>query len=459
MKSAAGRIVLFDALAEGISLYHPDTNPRTVALSINGMESKDDRISLAEAVCRIYAEFSRYIHVYRARDLETMTLSGNSVIDAERRKTSEIVELISGKVAQNITIVIVDHSDNDTKGLHELRFIVGEERKLMEISVRKLFREVNVEYDPLATVRFLQRGFEKLNNDFDLFEDSPAIDQNADHFMEEFCHTISESWRYDDQPVDGNHVYKWFNQFKEADFSDEAREVLKYLKRKGFVTRRAIVANLISLFNDLKENLDSEPVVVSIQPIGKSESFLAYSLRPQIKFEEMKDALDEASNANSVMDLVCFDDVVISGRSMQDYLFNPKINEKADPLSRAMREEKIHLTILVAFADVRGIAAIENDPRGHGAISVKAANLIGDKDRAFHPSSEIFSENIRKEDFRGFCKQVGNKINRRNPLGWKNAQWCVVMDYTVPNGTLPILWASSHLHSWIPLFPRSRTSS
>nr|VFK67111.1 MAG: hypothetical protein BECKUNK1418G_GA0071005_11264 [Candidatus Kentron sp. UNK]VFK71084.1 MAG: hypothetical protein BECKUNK1418H_GA0071006_10504 [Candidatus Kentron sp. UNK] len=29
MKSGAGRVILFDALAEGISPYYPDTNPRT----------------------------------------------------------------------------------------------------------------------------------------------------------------------------------------------------------------------------------------------------------------------------------------------------------------------------------------------------------------------------------------------------------------------------------------------
>nr|VFK67112.1 MAG: hypothetical protein BECKUNK1418G_GA0071005_11265 [Candidatus Kentron sp. UNK]VFK71085.1 MAG: hypothetical protein BECKUNK1418H_GA0071006_10505 [Candidatus Kentron sp. UNK] len=121
-----------------------------MALSINGMESKDDRISLAEAVCRIYAKPSQRIDVRCAGDLGKITVSGNTVIDAEGKKTAEIVGLITEKVAQDITIVMMDYSENDTKELHESHCDVNTERKLVETAVRELFREVSVEYDPLG---------------------------------------------------------------------------------------------------------------------------------------------------------------------------------------------------------------------------------------------------------------------------------------------------------------------
>nr|VFK71086.1 MAG: hypothetical protein BECKUNK1418H_GA0071006_10506 [Candidatus Kentron sp. UNK] len=277
--------------------------------------------------------------------------------------------------------------------------------------------------------------------------------------MERFCHVMSGSWRYEDEPVKGDDVYAWIRQFKEAGFSEEAREMLLYLKREGFITRRSIIGDLKGLFDRFKKDIDSEPIVVSIQPVGKSESFLAYSLRPEIQFTDLRKALDKVSNAGSIMDLVCFDDVIISGRSMQDYLFDKKINERADSLIDAMRKGKVRLTIFVSIADIRGIAAVEGDPRGHGAVSVKAANTIDDTRRVFHTDSEVLSEKTRRTDFKGFCKKAGNNINPRNPLGWKNAQWCIATDYSVPNGTLPIIWASSSTFDWIPLFPRSRSVS
>nr|VFK25851.1 MAG: hypothetical protein BECKLPF1236A_GA0070988_104962 [Candidatus Kentron sp. LPFa]VFK36446.1 MAG: hypothetical protein BECKLPF1236C_GA0070990_106101 [Candidatus Kentron sp. LPFa] len=61
-----------------------------------------------------------------------------------------------------------------------------------------------------------------------------------------------------------------------------------------------------------------------------------------------------ALNANSILDLVCFDDVIISGRSMQDYLFDKKTNETADSLIDAMRKGKVRLTILV-FSNLKMI--------------------------------------------------------------------------------------------------------
>jgi hypothetical protein len=140
---------------------------------------------------------------------------------------------------------------------------------------------------------------------------------------------------------------------------------------------------------------------------------------------------------------------------MLKYLFehNPSCGRL---LEAALRDRVATLTILASHADERGIAAIRRDKRGFGGIDIKAATIIGDNRRVFDPLSVALADGARLVAFQEFCEELGTRLNPGNPLGWANAQWCVVLDYSVPNGTLPILWASSAGVDWHPLFGRSR---
>ncbi|MCP5443704.1 MAG: hypothetical protein H6968_11780 [Chromatiaceae bacterium] len=456
MKSAVGRVLFFDELAEGILQYAAGRKTHMVALSVGKEMDTEDRISLASAICRILAKSSRHVEFHRAKSIKELVISRHAVIDAQGGCTSEIVDIINRGENIKAVVVITDYSINDCVDLHEIIFDCKSERELVETAVQKLFQQANIEYDPLAPIRFTLGGFEKLETDFDLFEDSATINYSADSILERFCYTVCKTWRYDDEPVDGDRVYRWLKQFQEEGFGEEARDVLTYLKRQGFVTRKALIENAKQIFEEFRETLDLAPMVVNIQPMGKSEGLLAYFLRPITKFIGMNEALIASEERTTPTELVCFDDVIVSGRSMQDYLFNPKVSDEASLLEDALREGRVRLTIIVSYADKRGISAIEQDIRGHHKVKVKAANVLDERARVFHSESMVFKEGARKTEFKSFCKKVGKNINPRNPLGWKNAQWCIVMDYSVPNGTLPILWASSRHYNWIPLFPRSR---
>jgi len=461
MREAAGRVILFDVIAEGLLQLYPGSLAKILALFSRDHRSFpdiEDQIALAEAVCRLCTKSSSHVHITTVEGLAKIEGTSPLVIKAGELKTSDVLKKLILTAGQDRTIVIINYSTNDSDTVLELRSDIDAESYLIEQEVRKLFEEVRVPYDPLAVIRFAKGGFRALSRDFNLFDEPKTADWEDPKVLELFCHKVSQSWSYEGRKVDGDDVYKWIGQFRDHGLIREACELLVYLKREGFVTQRAIVENLRGLYQDHSEKLGYAPLVVSIQPLGKSEHLLTYPLKPYMNFISQEAVIAKACKANSVLNVVCIDDAIVSGSSLIGYLFDPKRNQYAPQLMQTLRERRMTITVIASHVDERGMLNIESDARGCGAISVKAAKVINETRRTFHPQSVILSGASHVDKLKTFCESIGRDIYPGNPLGWNDAQWCIVLDYSVPNGTLPILFASSSQSTWQPLFTRQRTA-
>lgn len=462
MREAVGRVVFFDAIAEGLLQLHPGPIPKIVALFVRGALEDEDQISLAEAVCRLCAKSSSHIHVRCLDELGDLKETNSLVIKARGEKTSDVLNFFELSQNSDRVIIIIEYCRNDTRTAIEIIFDAQADRMLVEQAIRKLFDVAGVAYESLAPFRYDKGGFRSLARSFDLFDEPATIDWNDPKVLETFCYNVSQSWQYGGKRVDGEDVYNWVMQFHASGFEREACQLLLYLKREGFTTVLAVVENVRRLYQNYVRNLALAPLAVSIQHPGKSELFLAYPLSPEIKLHTIEEALLITKKNTETINLVCIDDVIVSGQSILDFLFDPGKNKVAHDLIEAFENKSLTLTVLVSHADEKGIEAIKSDPRGHGAIDVKAEKIIDDFCRVFHENGMILSQVSQVsqiEKFKSFCEIVGGKIYKKNPLGWNNAQWCIVLDYSVPNGTLPIFFAHSRRFDWKPLFPRLRTSS
>jgi hypothetical protein len=469
MTPVAAKLFLFDRLAEELATLLPGQLPARLAVKIDNMPENfpsQEVVSLATSFCRLRFPLLEEVPTCYWKNMTDYLTGPALIIDAERETLANINVSFQGKTLPDF-IVVTNYDDDGSGYFAQISYNLQEDRDITRTAIEKLFQELGIGFESVAPIRFTQGGFDRLAKDFHLFKEErqTLLNRNDPKDVEQFCYNTCKSWQYEGKPLDSRRVAEWVNQFKQAGFVQEACEILHYLRRYGFLTENKVTENIASRYDELEKSSGKELITMTLQPAGKSEPKLAYRMRNKtgrlLPPEEAIKKVNTAPSKNYPMDLVCFDDFIGSGQSMRDYLFKPKYNPFATNLVNCFAENKARLTVLVSHADENGINALCTDPRGHGAITVMAAQTISDKHRAFHPDSPIFDKSrfdkSRIAAFKKHCEEIGKKINPGNPLGWNNAQWCIVTEYTVPNCSLPILWASGKGgFLWQPLFPRKR---
>ena len=89
---------------------------------------------------------------------------------------------------------------------------------------------------------------------------------------------------------------------------------------------------------------------------------------------------------------------------------------------------------------------------GDSACLISSIEL-DDKSKCFDENSYVFSRHkswisVAKR----MCKYYGEKLDPRNPLGYRRGQYAFGFYYNIPNNSLPIFWGT--LGGWVPLFNR-----
>ena len=80
--------------------------------------------------------------------------------------------------------------------------------------------------------------------------------------------------------------------------------------------------------------------------------------------------------------------------------------------------------------------------------ALKCMNAILDWERDFGYPVHKNWINVAKK----MCKYYGQRIDPRNPLGFRNGQFLFGFYYNIPNNVLPIFWGN--VNGWVPLFER-----
>ena len=107
-----------------------------------------------------------------------------------------------------------------------------------------LFRKYDRIVPSIARVRFENTGYDGL---LGLFDEGKNLPRNAKNY-ELFYHRLSRAWKFDGTYLSANDIAEWVNQFVEAGFEAEARQLLTYLQQRGFSTEDAVVEKLRGVY-------------------------------------------------------------------------------------------------------------------------------------------------------------------------------------------------------------------
>ncbi|MEK8016288.1 MAG: hypothetical protein VSS75_005420, partial [Candidatus Parabeggiatoa sp.] len=381
MKPTIAKLFLFDALAEQLATLLVGHLPALLALKVENRAETfpdEDIVSLAMSFCRLRFPYLDQVPFCPWSELSDFHLNNQAlVLDAVGETLFDINAFLVQSQPLPNTIVIINYHDDGSGQISQISYDL-EYRDITQTAIERLFNQLGRECDPLAPIRFMQGGFKRLADDYNLFEQHQMFfNWNDPRTLELFCYRISQGWRYDGKLVDGLSVFKWVNQFKPSGFVYEACEMLIYLKRYGFITEYRVKEHIVTLYKQHVASIGKQPLTMTLQPAGKSESKLAYSVKTTTNILSLDKAIKEAwQRKKRPVEMVCFDDVIGSGQSMRDYIF------KQTDLVELFKQGIARLTVLISHADKNGINALCTDPRSYGAVSVKAGCLLDDRYRA-----------------------------------------------------------------------------
>jgi hypothetical protein len=145
---------------------------------------------------------------------------------------------------------------------------------------------------------------------------------------------------------------------------------------------------------------------------------------------------------------VLVDDLIGSGEQASEML--AELDAKAGGLLRKQGVKTVFV-VLAGFASAERrleetLATLQMEAELH------VCDPLGDEDCCFGPKSSIFQAPGEREEARGIAESHGKRLQRRQPLGYRDTQATVVFEESCPNSSLPILWDGTG--GWRPLFPR-----
>lgn len=174
-----------------------------------------------------------------------------------------------------------------------------------------------------------------------------------------------------------------------------------------------------------------------------------YANENAIRSENIVDAgqLQKALDRNgSPKALVVVDDFVGSGNTLASAVV------ELDSVASASGLPGVPIVVVALVAMESGLDHVRKALEGRDRrIEVRCSELLTPEDQPFSKSSRIFGPDERSEA-RALAAEKGALLVRKDPLGWSDSQALVVFEHSIPNNSLPILWADAA--SWMPLFPR-----
>lgn len=456
MRSATGKVIFFDRVAEGLQSFFGGPMPKRLGLTASDPRfvPEADLKALARALCRLHDPRLDAVPEFSASTLAPKLSIPAAVFNCEQRPLEKCLDDIEALAE----IVVAIGFTEDGTDFPRCTYNPVEQSDIVSDALSYLFKECNVILSQLARVRFEARGFAALEHDFSLFTPPQTPSWEDPHAVELFFARLSRAWVFNGRQISAEHIARWVRQFEGPGFATEAKQLLLYLHQNGFVTENAVIDGILQKHADLYRSVPEPPIAISIQKPGKSEQKIAYRLKPTIELQSLGSALVNwrRSGGSHTLRLVCFDDCIGSGESIERNLFESDHNQGGDDLVELFDRGEAHLDVISYYADQRGIDRIQKNPKSQNAIIVHPVRLLDESHRVFSATSRILKDSARRIEFETFCREIGEKLFPGQPLGWENGQWCITYDYTIPDNTLPILYSRLPDDSWIPLFERNR---
>lgn len=278
-------------------------------------------------------------------------------------------------------------------------------------------------------------------------DDFPTIESMMDTLLK----TFQQSWRVN---LTCDDVEIWLKNFKGVfyDVESEHRIALWLLCNFTYFNEnevnhlcRILYSNFIHKVMTDRRLTTPEEIEVLLErslftAIGKaSESggLILYHFRQEVGLSINRFVFPTGLCDKDCDIIVCIDDVMISGDTAINFF-----NDNRDVLSG---KTIYYLTILTSREAIDRLAEMN--------IKIIACAVLDERNKVFSDESLVFfkypSLSIPALEM---VTGYGRIINPRNPLGYKDGQYCFGFSYNIPNNSLPIFWSSKN--EWKPIMCR-----
>lgn len=274
---------------------------------------------------------------------------------------------------------------------------------------------------------------------------------------------------YKGQKVSSEDVRAWLQQVEK--YTDQ-RLLFKLISNLRFfdeyeireklrLAHSLILRNIEPFVRRRKSDRRTDILITYIDGPGKSGSYYAlrYAEENLISSKCVVEP-EKVSNAISIIEtegiklggLVIIDDIAASGKQLASNL------EEFVSANIALMVKNLPIVVVVITATKDGeenirktISEMDNDK-----IDLRICEPIDNRLFAFKKGNKIWTDDNELERAKMLCRNIGNKIYKRAPLGYEKLGLLIVFPNTCPNNSLPILHSGSLKKGWRPLFPRAK---
>jgi hypothetical protein len=289
-------------------------------------------------------------------------------------------------------------------------------------------------------------------------------DDEAQRVDESEIVELVQSWPlYRGKEITSTEVVAWLTQFGEF---RRQRAMFKLLQRVDFFRDARVRQHLSNAHKNFaqilqptvikaEERLRRDIVVSYLSGEGKSGAILAglYKQENRLFHENVvppSRLISFLQKNRNIQAVVFVDDFIGTGKSITSTFETTVIRSK---LLKELAIGKVFVGIIAIAAVMKSTDAIETmlgtlDPPG----KLYVGDLLNETDKAFTLDAN-WDSTEQRELAKSVAVEIGQKLDKRNPLGFGNSESLVVFEKSCPNNSLPILWNKAK--DWIPLFERA----
>jgi orotate phosphoribosyltransferase len=278
--------------------------------------------------------------------------------------------------------------------------------------------------------------------------------------IKDYQNVIDNAYNKFNNSISQIDIIAWLENFDTSDWT----KALIVLNNFEYFSTNDIIKEfddgLINILERIRQ--DEKLFLIPVGAVGKSGVTMIYYLKKTPSFsnrnviivsDESYDHEDKKiikfSQIPDECTIVLVDDFSGSGETILDFY-------KA--IRKLLPKNHITFALTVAFLD----KAKEN--LGGNYIKIFGNQRLP----SFSQRGSIFGYYPKMAAIRNFCFEYGDKLypevsykagkTRQHPLGFSNTQALIGFEHSIPNNTLPIIWADINIKGtnkkWNPLFPR-----
>lgn len=237
-------------------------------------------------------------------------------------------------------------------------------------------------------------------------------------------------------------VIAWLDNFERQDW----KKALIVLESFEYYSTLEIIkefeTSLIQLLNDFPQG---KIYFIPVGRIGKSGSSMIYYLKKTPSFGKKRIKIIEKEEFDTLEDnsnIILVDDFSGSGNTIIEFF----------EIIKSKLPKNYHISALtIAYMQKAKFNLKKIDCPIYGNL----------RSSVFTKRGSVFGYYPRMKAIREFCFKYGEKIyplenysrkkTRLHPLGYANSQTLLGFEHSIPNNSLPIIWADKN---WTPIFPR-----